>query len=86
MWVPRAGRLPVINMPVGFSQDGLPMGMQIIGGIMRIRRAQLAYAYEQPRTGSARHLPALIKRELTGPSNCCSARWRFFQGTRHAIA
>jgi amidase len=39
---------PVINVPVGFSANGLPMGMQIIG---RPRAdfsvLQIAYAYEQ---------------------------------------
>jgi amidase len=39
---------PVINVPVGFSRDGLPTGMQIIGRHHAdLALLQLAYAYEQ---------------------------------------
>ena len=55
---------PIISMPVGFSKDGLPMGMQIIGR----RHAdfavlQLAYAYEQATNWVGQRLPPLIKRD-----------------------
>lgn len=49
---------PVISVPVGFSRDGLPMGMQLIGrphddiGVLRLARA-----YEQERDWVGRHLP-----------------------------
>ncbi|WP_454741737.1 amidase [Cupriavidus necator] len=49
---------PVISVPVGFSKDGLPMGMQLIGrphddlGVLRLARA-----YEQERDWVGRHLP-----------------------------
>jgi amidase len=51
---------PVINVPVGFNRDGLPMGLQIIGR----RRAdlsvlQLAYAYEQATPWVSEHPPGL---------------------------
>jgi amidase len=53
---------PVISMPVGFSQDGLPMGMQIIGPHHAdFAVLQLAYAYEQATNWVGQHLPALIK-------------------------
>ncbi|SOZ34887.1 amidase [Cupriavidus neocaledonicus] len=49
---------PVISVPVGFSHDGLPMGLQLIGrprddlGVLRLARA-----YEQERDWVGRHLP-----------------------------
>ena len=53
---------PVISMPVGFSQDELPMGMQIIGrNHADFAVLQLAYAYEQATNWVGKHLPALIK-------------------------
>jgi amidase len=55
---------PVISMPVGFSQDGLPMGMQIIGrNHADFAVLQLACAYEQATNWVGKHLPALIKRD-----------------------
>ena len=40
--------VPAISVPVGFNQDGLPMGMQIIGKPQAdLAVLQLAYAYEQ---------------------------------------
>ena len=48
---------PAVNVPVGFSADGLPMGMQIIGRHHADFAAlQLAYAYEQT-TGWVRKQP-----------------------------
>ena len=52
---------PVMNLPVGFSADGLPMGMQLIG----TRHAdfavlQMARAYEQA-TGWVEKYPASIR-------------------------
>jgi amidase len=39
---------PAINVPVGFNQDGLPMGMQIIGrNFADLAVLQLAFSYEQ---------------------------------------
>jgi len=49
---------PVISVPVGFGQAGLPMGMQLIGrprDDMSVLR--LARAYEQERDWVNRHLP-----------------------------
>ena len=51
--------LPALSMPVGFSPDGLPMGMQIIG-----RRGddagmlQLAEAYHQATDWPGRWRPS----------------------------
>jgi amidase len=40
--------LPILNVPVGFGADGLPMGMQIIGRPRAdLEVLQLGYAYEQ---------------------------------------
>lgn len=52
---------PVINVPVGFSATGLPMGLQIIGRHHAdFDVLQLAYAYDQA-TGWVRdHLPRLM--------------------------
>ncbi|WP_454056509.1 amidase [Cupriavidus sp. Marseille-Q8015] len=53
---------PVISVPVGFGEQGLPMGMQLIGrprddlGVM-----QLAYAYERERDWVGRHLPPALR-------------------------
>ena len=54
---------PVANVPVGFSPDGLPMGMQIIGR----RHAdfavlQLAHAYEQSTRWLRDYRPPLLSR------------------------
>ena len=39
---------PAITVPCGFSKDGLPIGLQIIGGHFREDSViKLAYAYEQ---------------------------------------
>jgi amidase len=52
---------PVINVPVGFNQDGLPMGMQIIGrNHADLAVLQLAYAYEQATQWVSKHPPALL--------------------------
>ena len=48
---------PTVNVPVGFSRDNLPMGMQIIGRHHAdFAVLQLAYAYEQT-TGWVRKQP-----------------------------
>jgi amidase len=52
---------PVINVPVGFNQDGLPMGLQIIGrNHADLAVLQLAYAYEQATQWVSKHPPALL--------------------------
>jgi amidase len=53
---------PVINVPVGFSQDWLPMGMQVIGkNHADFAVLQLAYAYEQATHWVSKNLPPLLK-------------------------
>ena len=52
---------PVIDVPVGFSESGLPMGLQIIGRHHAdVAVLQLAYAYEQATNWVRDHPPALI--------------------------
>jgi amidase len=54
---------PVINIPVGFSLDGLPMGMQIIGKHHAdFSVLQLAHAYEQATHWVRDRLPRLLSR------------------------
>ena len=52
---------PAINVPVGFNQDGLPMGMQIIGrNFADLAVLQLAFSYEQATQWVNKHPPALL--------------------------
>jgi len=54
--------LPVISVPVGFSADKLPMGMQIIGKQHAdFSVLQLAFAYEQATRWVSNELPQLLK-------------------------
>lgn len=40
--------LPGISVPCGFDADGLPIGLQLIGNVLREDQIfQVAYAYEQ---------------------------------------
>ena len=40
--------LPALNVPCGFDQNGLPIGMQLIGSVLgEARLFEVAYAYEQ---------------------------------------
>lgn len=53
---------PVINVPVGFNRDALPMGMQIIGrNHADFAVLQLAYGYEQATHWVRDNLPPLLK-------------------------
>jgi amidase len=52
---------PVINVPIGFNTDGLPMGMQIIGRHNADRSVlQIAFAYEQATQWTKKILPKLL--------------------------
>jgi len=54
---------PTVNVPVGFSADGLPMGMQIIGKHHTDFAAlQLAYAYEQTTSWVRKQPPPMLGR------------------------
>ena len=53
--------LPVISVPAGFNQDGLPMGIQIIGKPQAdLDVLQLAFAYEQATQWVSKRKPSLI--------------------------
>lgn len=52
---------PALNVPVGFSAQGLPMGIQIVGPIHGEQAClQLAYAYEQATGWVAQNPPPLL--------------------------
>jgi amidase len=52
---------PVLNVPVGFGKQGLPMGMQIIGrNHADFAVLQLGYAYDQATRWVSKRMPALI--------------------------
>ncbi len=53
--------LPALSLPCGFDAQGLPIGMQIVGNVLREDLIlEVAYAYEQATTWHERHptLPA----------------------------
>ena len=53
---------PVINVPVGFNPQGLPMGMQVVGRHHAdFAVLQLAYAYEQAAPWVRNVLPVLLQ-------------------------
>ena len=53
---------PVINVPVGFNENGLPMGIQIIGPSGRdFEVLQIAYAYEQAARWNYDYQPPALK-------------------------
>jgi amidase len=53
--------LPVVNVPVGFNADNLPMGMQVIGNHHAdLSVLQLAFAYEQATQWVSSHLPSFL--------------------------
>lgn len=53
--------LPAISVPCGFTPDGLPIGLQIVGRRHRdFEVLQLAYAFEQA-TGYARQRPTIAQ-------------------------
>jgi amidase len=52
---------PAVNVPVGFSANGLPMGMQIVGpNHSELACLQLAYAYDQATNWVEKRKPALL--------------------------
>jgi amidase len=54
--------LPVINVPIGFSGDRLPMGLQVIGRHHAdFSVLQIAYAYEQASHRWTSNLPPLLQ-------------------------
>ena len=53
--------LPVINVPIGFNRDRLPMGLQVIGKHHAdFSLLQIAYAYKQA-THWVSNLPPLLQ-------------------------
>ena len=51
--------LPAMSIPCGFDATGLPIGLQLIGNVLREGLLfEVAYAYEQA-TGWHRHKPKL---------------------------
>jgi hypothetical protein len=57
--------LPSIAMPVGFTADGLPVSIELLGkAFTDVRLVQLAYAYEQ--TGARRRAPSTTPALVNG--------------------
>ena len=55
--------LPALNIPCGFDQNGLPIGMQLIGSVLgEARLFEVAYAYEQATPWHHRR-PSLLSAE-----------------------
>jgi len=53
--------LPSLNVPVGFSARGLPMGMQIVGrNQAELSCLQLAFAYDEATRWVEKRKPALL--------------------------
>jgi len=53
---------PSLAVPAGFSANGLPMGLQIIGPMHHeMDCLKLGFAYEQATGWTARRLPALLE-------------------------
>ncbi|MBM36384.1 MAG: amidase [Acidimicrobiaceae bacterium] len=51
---------PAISVPAAFTDDGLPVGLQLVGGSLQDRSVlELAYAYEKA-TGVGERQPALL--------------------------
>ncbi len=51
---------PIVNVPVGFNDQGLPMGMQIIGPAAQdLKVLQMAYVYEQA-SGWTKEVPPIV--------------------------
>jgi aspartyl-tRNA(Asn)/glutamyl-tRNA(Gln) amidotransferase subunit A len=64
--------LPAISIPCGFTQTGLPIGLQIIGPLWgEAKILQLAHAYEQATTWH-KHMPRIASDKAT-PSQPASA-------------
>jgi aspartyl-tRNA(Asn)/glutamyl-tRNA(Gln) amidotransferase subunit A len=50
--------LPAISVPCGFTRDGLPIGLQLIGRAFdETTLLQIAYSYERSHDWGARHPP-----------------------------
>jgi len=53
--------LPALNVPVGFNDRGLSMGMQIVGRHQaEMSCLQLAYAYDEATKWVEKRRPALL--------------------------
>jgi amidase len=53
--------LPIASVPAGFNAQGLPMGLQVMGGAQAdLAVLQLAHAYEQATRWVQRRKPALL--------------------------
>lgn len=62
--------LPALSMPAGFTADGLPVGVELLGrGFTDVRLVSLAYAFEMatPRRRAPSTTPALVRGVAPAP-------------------
>lgn len=63
--------MPAIAMPAGFTAEGLPVSVELLGrGFTDVRLVSLAYAFEQanPRRKAPTTTPALVRGAAPGPA------------------
>ena len=59
--------LPVVSMPVGFSAQGLPMGLQIVGPARAdLSVLAIARAFEAATGWTRTHLPPALRQAAAG--------------------
>lgn len=68
--------LPAASVPCGFTPEGLPVGLQIVGRHQEDRGVlQLAYAFEQSTMYWKRRPPLLTMREIGTPEPAMTNSW-----------
>jgi aspartyl-tRNA(Asn)/glutamyl-tRNA(Gln) amidotransferase subunit A len=72
--------LPAISIPCGFSKQGLPIGLQIVGGAWReAQLLQAARAYERKTQWGARPPPVVGNLRPDAPRHSGGSPWPYLQ-------